>query len=260
MEQPTSSERTAKTGDQRRMWEESLRADLPAMVGLAIIAALALWSARAERRASVLEANVREISPRIYQVTSSEFLVHFQKTTLQSIVVYLAVALVLIAIVVLWERLPLASIGLRKPSVRDLAASLGAFVLALPIAFALHLLRFPRQDPRLLAILLSLPLSTRLAMVGSAWFFEEVAERGFLIERVETLTGSTGVAIASSCCVMSLMHAGWGWSGALAILPDSLIFAVLYVWRRNPWACMLLHFIQDSPLLWLPWLMRKAYG
>jgi CAAX protease family protein len=258
--EPPSSQNTAATQAQRRPTLSSfLRANLPALAGLAIIAAFLALTVGSEPRARVLASRIHEIEPYRFQLPNAKFL-HLQALrVVASNGIIAFVGLALVAIVVLWERRPLTSIGLIKPTRRDLASGLGGWILVTAVNVALYAVGYPGEDPRLTALIMAMPLYARAIEIGTAFVFEEIIERGFLIERVEALTGRTWIAFAASCFVMSLYHAGWGWSGVVAVAPSSVIYAGMYVWRRNLPACMLMHFLQDSPLLWAPPLMRSLY-
>jgi len=82
---------------------------------------------------------------------------------------------------------------------------------------------------------------------------EEIMFRGYFIERVEELSGSMGIAAILSCILFGLNHAsGWGFGYVFVVAAEGSAYATLYVWRRNLPACMVVHFITDTPLLWLP--------
>ena len=76
--------------------------------------------------------------------------------------------------------------------------------------------------------------------------------RGYFIERVEELTGSMWLAAILSCVLFGLNHAsGWGFGAVFVDTAVASAYSVLYVWRRNLPACMVVHFATDTPLLWL---------
>ncbi len=70
---------------------------------------------------------------------------------------------------------------------------------------------------------------------------------------VEDLTGSTWLAAILSCVLFGLNHAsGWGFGAVFVVTAVASAYASLYVWRRNLPACIVVHFLTDTPLLWLP--------
>jgi len=75
---------------------------------------------------------------------------------------------------------------------------------------------------------------------------EEVGFRGYAIERIEELTGSTLLGASVPFIVNALVHAPvWGFHGMLAKAPILMLFVVLYLWRRNLPACALAHLLMD---------------
>jgi uncharacterized protein len=170
----------------------------------------------------------------------------------------LAIALVLI--VLFWEKRLLASIGLRAPSFGDVLPALGALVAFYLIGFVWNRLgSFP--NPKTFPILYALPFGVRLLTL-SVVVCEEVMFRGYLIERLHELTGNVGIAAILSCTLFGLAHASsWGLGYVFVVAAEGAAYATLYVGRRNLPACMVVHFVTDTPLLWLPlapviWLPR----
>ena len=168
-----------------------------------------------------------------------------------------AATVALILIVLLVEREPLGSIGVRSPSWRDLgpiaaifiASVVGAFLsgaaLLILSGYSLSPQTIPRGIPGS-----AFPARVRLLMFVVEPVFEETVYRGYFIERLDSLIGSTAVAVAASALCSSLMHGGWG-TLALGPLPLGLSSAALYSWRRNLPACWLLHSL---------WMLTPALG
>ncbi len=157
----------------------------------------------------------------------------------------------LILVVVVWEREPLSSIGLRKMSWSDFLAVLGGFLLVF-VTDRLIDCFLPRTVPnnvQLALMLLSLPLRAGMALTAAVT--EEIESRGYLLERLESITGSGLFAAVVGFLLFVLGHANsWDIAHALRIVPWTAVFIVLYMWRRNLAACMLLHFLADArPLL-----------
>ena len=170
----------------------------------------------------------------------------------------LAIALVLI--VLFWEKRLLTSIGLRMPRAEDVLPASGALVAFYLIGLAGNSLG-SFSNPKAFPIFYALPWVVRLWML-SVLICEEIMFRGYFIERVEELSGSTGIASIFSCTLFGLAHAsGWGFGYIFVVAAEGAAYATLYVWRRNLPACMVVHFVTDAPLLWLPlapsiWLPR----
>lgn len=85
-------------------------------------------------------------------------------------------------------------------------------------------------------------------------FGEEVLYRGFLISRVQALTGDgtvgTGVAVLVSAVIFGLAHFDWGLVGIVQTFCMGLVFAAAYaLTKRNLWALVVAHAIMDTLLL-----------
>jgi len=161
------------------------------------------------------------------------------------------------AFVLLWLRLvekrPLASIGLRRPTWGTLGYGLLA-ALALILVFVVHfgflVPHFHLDGAHAGAVragILSRPLWYRVLLVLRAAVVEEILYRGYLIEKVRDLSGSTILAVLVSVAAFTYAHLG-GW-GAVQLIPvaaGGVIFALLYVWKRDLPSNMLAHFITDG--------------
>ena len=154
-------------------------------------------------------------------------------------------------LVVYWERRPLSTIGIKRLGSRDVLAVLAIFIVWLPIGLAVRILadQIPIMSAQLThgaAMYASLPKfldSTALIANGIA---EEMGFRGYAIERIEELTGSTLIAALLPFAVNVAVHAGaWGFYGMLSKAPLLLPFVALYLWRRNLPACALAHVLID---------------
>lgn len=162
-------------------------------------------------------------------------------------VVFLGIPL----LVLRWEHRPLASIGMRRPSAADFVGAIlvfAAYLLTRP--YELH---FADSIP-----LMSAQLTTGAHLYASLpkWLdwtglianaiAEEVGFRGYSIERLEEMTGSTAIAASVSLVVNVLVHAPiWGFYGMLAKPPILLLFVILYLWRRSLTGCVLAHLLID---------------
>ena len=161
------------------------------------------------------------------------------------------------AAVLLWlgivERLPMNSIGLRRPTWKSLAfAVLGA--VALLLVFAIHfgvIVRVFHLDAAAAIeqqqIILSRPYWYRVILVLRAAVVEEILFRGYIIEKVRQLTGSGLLAIALSVLTFTWGHfTGWGLVHLIPVFMSAIILALLYVWRRDLPSNMLAHFLTDG--------------
>lgn len=159
--------------------------------------------------------------------------------------------------IVFVERLPLSSIGLKRPGWMTLvvAALTAAALFALDPAIDWVIALFHvNTDPGSGAghPLGAMPYWYRAVLVVRAAVAEEVIFRGYAIERIEALTGSTTLAVIVSAAMFGYAHlAFWGWAPALNVAAGGLVLALVYVWRRDLGANILAHFIVDAIALLL---------
>jgi membrane protease YdiL (CAAX protease family) len=174
------------------------------------------------------------------------------------------VALVLLAIVLFWERLPLSSIGFRRLRPRD-GVAYGVAVVAMFVGVgAVSALTHSKPGdaggvtPEQIAMV---PLALRIVLFVTAGFCEELMLRAYAIERLALFTGTVWIGGVVSVVVFTLAHLPrYGFSPEL--LNVGVIAACLtglYLWTRNFWACAILHaFIDFFGLVLAPAL--SAHG
>jgi uncharacterized protein len=159
--------------------------------------------------------------------------------------------------VLLIEKRPLSTIGLRKPELATLVLVAGATALILfavdPlisfIVTALHLNDNATPNQMIDAT----PYWYRVLLVTRAAFAEEVVFRGYLIERIEELSGSRILAGVISLAAFVLAHlAYWGWVPLVGVSLIGLVLTVLYQWRRDLCANIAVHWLVDAAQLLVP--------
>jgi membrane protease YdiL (CAAX protease family) len=114
------------------------------------------------------------------------------------------------------------------------------------------------------------PTPSFLAAKGSAEFLlaavlvvvvavaEETIFRGYLMLRFRTLLRSPALAVALSSVIFSLGHGYEGSAGLATVGVMGAIFAIIYLWRRNLVAPIVMHFLQDFlSIVLLPLLREK---
>jgi membrane protease YdiL (CAAX protease family) len=160
-------------------------------------------------------------------------------------------AIVLALVVIFWERLALfVSTGFVRPQRTD--AIIIAVLIVLTIAYTgvVWSQRATLADPQMLG-LAAIPFGLRLALVFTAGICEEFFFRGYAIERLTALTGRPWLAGLGATLFFTLAHvARYGFSQSLlvvAVIAAALSF--LYVWRRNIWPCIVLHWVIDGTTL-----------
>ncbi|HLG86450.1 MAG TPA: type II CAAX endopeptidase family protein [Alphaproteobacteria bacterium] len=159
-------------------------------------------------------------------------------------------ALIVLAIVRFWERRPLGSIGLERPT--RSAILFGAKIVLVLIALALAAglavqstgLPMPEQPAELV---ISLPVWLQLFVALSAGFTEEVLFRGYAIERMTELTGSRWIGALLPVFLFGAAHASfWGVAHAIVAGFTGLWLSLLYLWRRNLWTNITAHALLDG--------------
>lgn len=174
--------------------------------------------------------------------------------SLINVVDQLLASVVIIGIVLSIERKPLSSIGLRKPTFTDLGLGLALFAAVVIAGEGFQLILrvlFPHSMSNVancqLNSFMRVPAGLGVLVAASAGFSEEVAARGFAIDRLRIVTGRLAVAAALALAVDLGAHIPfWGWRYAIEIAPMQLLFVLMYLWRRDIMACMIGHFLTDA--------------
>ena len=145
------------------------------------------------------------------------------------------------------ERLPLRSIGLRRPSWSTLVTALlltaVGFVL-LPLATAPLVKAFAQAGADAgVARLAAMPVGFRLFVGATSGVVEETLYRGYAVERLAALTGRRWLGAALATAAFGAAHIPfWGVRFALlADLPVGVILVLFYLWRRDLLANMSAH-------------------
>jgi uncharacterized protein len=171
--------------------------------------------------------------------------------TASSLYFWALAALVLLYVLVV-ERRPLSSIGLKAPGLWDIVFAVLAAIVAMAGMMAIFTVVFPALHLKLAstsanAALLTAPFWARFMTVLRAAVTEEVLFRGYAIERLGQWTRNLWLAGLVSLASFTYAHlAGWG----AAILLDAgwggIVLTLFYLWRRNLWANILVHWLVDA--------------
>lgn len=156
----------------------------------------------------------------------------------------------LLGLVLLWERQPLSSIGLRRLSKQDglwVVISFGAGALSFILTgYLVNALGLSSASSGI-AQLAQIPLALRIGIVITAGIGEEILFRGYPIERLNHLTGRLRLSAIIAYTVFVLLHLPfWGLGGTLQIGVWSVIVTALYVRRRSLLACIFVHILNDA--------------
>jgi membrane protease YdiL (CAAX protease family) len=150
-----------------------------------------------------------------------------------------SIAVIVLLVAIRVERQPLASVGLRRPSL----ATLGLAVLVtLAVMYLLPLLTQPLM--RALGVggfesgldtIRRLPIWFRVFVASTSGFVEELLYRGYPVERLTELSGRTWVGGLLAVVAFGAAHVPfWGLGPSIAAnLPFGAIMAAFYVWRRD---------------------------
>jgi membrane protease YdiL (CAAX protease family) len=78
---------------------------------------------------------------------------------------------------------------------------------------------------------------------------EETIFRGYLLLRLTSVTGSPTLAVLVSAALFSLGHGYEGSARMVTVAAMGVVLALIYLWRRNIVAPMVIHFLQDFIVL-----------
>ncbi|QOC22919.1 CPBP family intramembrane metalloprotease [Wenzhouxiangella sp. AB-CW3] len=164
------------------------------------------------------------------------------------VVNWLAV-LVLFVFMFTVETRPLSSISFRRPNAGDIQWALIFWGVSTGFSGFLHSVHPPPPSEGM-DIMLSLSLPVLVAIILTTSISEEILFRGYSVERLTELTRTPWLAIVVSMFLFVTPHIVFFGSQWLTYhgLTVALIY-VLYVWRRNIWACMLMHLLGNAMIL-----------
>ena len=159
---------------------------------------------------------------------------------------YCGLAVFVVWVVVRLERLPLSSIGLRRPGWSTLVT---AAVVTL-VTLGMPLITGPLMDllgtegfEEGLRRLAPMPAWFRIVVGVTAGAVEETLYRGYAVERLAAITGRLWLGGALAALAFGLAHIpAWGVGFALAAdLPFGIVATLCYLWRRDLLANILVH-------------------
>ncbi len=160
-------------------------------------------------------------------------------------------ALIVLALVLFWERRPLGSIGLVRPTPDALrtgaALTVPLLILAVAAGAIVQAAGQPIETGTQETLVMGLPLWVQLFAAISAGFTEEVLFRGYPIERIGELTGRRWVGGVLPVIIFGALHAPfWGVGHALVAGLTGLWLTLIYLWRRNLWIAITAHALVDT--------------
>jgi membrane protease YdiL (CAAX protease family) len=162
-----------------------------------------------------------------------------------------ALLAIMVAVVILWEKRPLASIGLRPFSWRSLGW--GALLAALTIYATVPFLTWVLNKSGIpafeagMAKALELPLWLRALSAVTAGVVEDALFIGYAFTRLEMLAGNRWMAGIIAVSVFAFLHLPhWGIGPALAYLVAIGIAVAFFNWRRDLLANVFAHVLVDG--------------
>jgi membrane protease YdiL (CAAX protease family) len=162
-----------------------------------------------------------------------------------------SLTLVVLAIVMLWERRRPASIGLAPltwPAVRTgvLCSVLLVFLAGLA-GKVVQLSGMSTQTGAQADMVIAMPIWLQLFVALSAGFTEETLFRGYAIERTTELTGSRWLGALIPVFVFGAVHAPfWGIGHAVVAGASGLWLTLIYLKTRNLWTNIIAHALLDG--------------
>jgi uncharacterized protein len=175
------------------------------------------------------------------------------RTFIGSMVTF-GLALGVVAVVLLWEKQPLSALGIHRQTPRKIIFALSAaIVIAVGgtlISLGLMKLLGMEMTQTMPERILRFPVWLGAWLVISSSIAEELLYRGYVLERLGEVTGSIWWGGLITLVWFTLLHLPLGLSYTLAIvLPGSLWITLLYVWRRDLIATIIVHFVFNAPVL-----------
>jgi uncharacterized protein len=149
----------------------------------------------------------------------------YGRWSLTAAIYQLIATAVIFGIVVALERKPLSSIGLRWPTLSDVGLGLALFVAVLiadSVARILCWFFFSNSMSNVASIQMNsfmrTPAGLGVIVAAAASFSEEVAARGFAIDRLRIVTGRLALAAVAALVLDLTAHVPfWGWRYVILI-------------------------------------------
>jgi uncharacterized protein len=165
--------------------------------------------------------------------------------------IFWALTLILVAYILLIERRPISSIGLKWPTWKSVAFGLISAFVMVGGSVIIYLVAFPalglQANEGGLQVLQSMPLWFQTALIVRAAVFEEIYYRGFAIERLMEISGFRWIASLISLAAFTLAHLSyWGWASLIAVAFEGAILTSLYLFRRDLTSNMIAHFVANA--------------
>ena len=157
----------------------------------------------------------------------------------------------IIAIVVFWEKRPLASMGLRPFRWSSVAwglllAAATMYAIVPLLTWLLRIAGIPGFEEGMAKILV-LPLWIRASAAVTAGVVEDALFIGYAFTRLEILIGRTWLSGMIAVAALALLHLPhWGIGPVLAYLVAGGVGVAFFAWRRDLLANIVAHVVVDG--------------
>lgn len=156
----------------------------------------------------------------------------------------------LIAIVLLWEGRPLASIGWRGFAFASFAWGVGLTIFFVWVLLPAEIRVLARLRlggfEKGLATLSHLPIWFLIFAAIVAGVAEETLFRGYAFERIAELTDSYAIAGFVTVVLFALVHLRlWGWGPVVAFVASGGMLTLFFVWQQDLFANIVAHAATD---------------
>lgn len=163
---------------------------------------------------------------------------------------WVGTAAAVLAWVMLVERRPLSSIGIRKPGWDTFGWALvmtAALVASMVLSYNLILPALGLELNRVATkSITDTTLAAQVALFVRAGVTEEILFRGYPIERLLELTRSKWIAaLVPGILFIAGHYLFWGVGQLVVVAFGTVIFTLFYLWRRDLICCMIAHISAD---------------
>jgi membrane protease YdiL (CAAX protease family) len=144
-----------------------------------------------------------------------------------------------------WE-----SVGLQRASLGKTALwvllTIPMIGLALFLSFLLIMLfKLPFGSSPDAASFEQLPIWVLLFVIVRAGLLEEFFYRGYVIDRLQRLTGNRLLSVGIPLVLFGAFHYRQGWAGIIIAFLTGAVLTGVYLYKRNLWICITVHFLTD---------------
>jgi len=177
--------------------------------------------------------------------------------TLINLAVFWLLALGVLLFTSKGEKLPLASIGWKRLSWKEILSAVGIGILLSLLVPLLTLLTskiIPSSgEGTIAAVTTNFPWWILLLSTTTAGVTEEILFRGYPLERLLAYTGNKWLSGLISLVFFVAVHAAsWNFAHIIGVvIPLGVFLTGLYFWKRNLLFVMIIHTVIDLPLVFM---------